>query len=435
LTLEEAGAESTRLEAGSPTGLSPVRTTLDNGAVVLVKETRKTPAVSINLAIRAGSASDPEGTPGAMHLLSRVIDRGTPTRSAEDIAEALDGRGISLTINVTRHLFSIVCTCLAADFEAILSLLADIVRSPSVPEHELSKRKLEVITSIRQDDDNPAVRAVESLMAMLYGDRHVYGRRTKGTVEIVEALTPDTLLDLHARHFTPDRTMAIVVGDVGAAAATATVERAFGDWRVPTGPALPLQPAPRSAERRRLVISMMNKAQADIAYGFTTIRRSDPAYYAYWIMNVALGQYALGGRLGDSIRERQGMAYYVSSVFDANLLEGPLMIRAGVSPANVDRAIASIDEELSSLRRNGLTRKELDETRQYLIGSMPRALETNAGIANFLQTADLFGLGLDYDRRLPGLLRSVGLDDVRQAARALDPARASVVVAGPYAET
>jgi predicted Zn-dependent peptidase len=111
------------------------------------------------------------------------------------------------------------------------------------------------------------------------------------------------------------------------------------------------------------------------------------------------------------------------------------MIRAGVSPANVDRAIASIDEELSSLRRNGLTRKELDETRQYLIGSMPRALETNAGIANFLQTADLFGLGLDYDRRLPGLLRSVGLDDVRQAARALDPARASVVVAGPYAET
>ena len=149
-------------------------------------------------------------------------------------------------------------------------------------------------------------------------------------------------------------------------------------------------------------------------------------------MNVALGQYALGGRLGDSIRERQGMAYYVSSVFDANLLEGPLIIRAGVSPANVDRAIASIDEELSNVRERGLTDKELDETRRYLIGSMPRALETNAGIANFLQTTELFGLGLDYDRRIPGLLRSVRLDDVRQAARALDPARASVVIAGPY---
>ena len=98
-------------------------------------------------------------------------------------------------------------------------------------------------------------------------------------------------------------------------------------------------------------------------------------------MNNALGQYAMGGRLGDSIRERQGMAYYVSSSLDANVIAGPLLVRAGVSAANVDRAIASIDEELTQIRREGLTAKELNESRQYLIGSMPRALETNAGIA------------------------------------------------------
>ena len=68
---------------------------------------------------------------------------------------------------------------------------------------------------------------------------------------------------------------------------------------------------------------MMNKSQADIAYGFTTIARSDPAYYAFWLMNIAFGQYAIGGRLGDSIRERQGMAYYVSSALDANVVAGP----------------------------------------------------------------------------------------------------------------
>jgi zinc protease len=181
---------------------------------------------------------------------------------------------------------------------------------------------------------------------------------------------------------------------------------------------------------------MMNKAQAEIAYGFTTITRSDPAYYAFWLMNVALGQYALGGRLGDSIRERQGMAYYVSSQLDANVLEGPLQIRAGISPANVDRAIASIDEELARLRLDGLTSRELNESRQYVVGAMPRALETNASIANFLQTGELFGLGLDYDLRLPGLLGLVTLDDVHEAAqRAVDPARASIVVAGPYKES
>src|SRR5256714_13839747 len=98
------------------------------------------------------------------------------------------------------------------------------------------------------------------------------------------------------------------------------------------------------------------------------------------------------------------MAYYVSSSLDANVAPGPLAIRAGVSPADVDRAVASIDEEIVRLVREGLTSKELDESRRYLIGSMPRALETHAGIANFLIIEEIFGLGLDYDLRLPGLL-------------------------------
>ena len=97
----------------------------------------------------------------------------------------------------------------------------------------------------------------------------------------------------------------------------------------------------------------MNKAQADVAYGFTSIRRDDPDYYAYWLMNNILGQYSIGGRLGDRIREREGMAYYVFSSLDANIIPGPLTIRAGVSPANVDRAIDAIDHELSRFATTG----------------------------------------------------------------------------------
>src|SRR4029453_2009682 len=99
-----------------------------------------------------------------------------------------------------------------------------------------------------------------------------------------------------------------------------------------------------------------------------------------------------------------------------------------------DRAIASIDEEIVSLVRDGVTQKELDESRRYLIGSIPRALETNAAIANFLQVGEFFGLGLDYDVRLPDLLNAVSLDDANAAARrVLDPARATFVIAGPDA--
>src|SRR5256886_3260237 len=122
-------------------GLAPTRTVLDNGALVLTKPTHTTPSVAINLAVRAGSACDPPGLPGITWLLSRVIDRGTATRSAADIADELDSRGITLTITVTRHLLSLVCTCLADDFEAVLALLGEMLMSPSLPEREIATRK------------------------------------------------------------------------------------------------------------------------------------------------------------------------------------------------------------------------------------------------------------------------------------------------------
>jgi zinc protease len=417
-------------------GLSPTRSTLANGVVVIAKEARATPAVTINLAVRAGSICDPIDAPGTMHLLTRVIDRGTVTRSAEDIAEELDRRGIALTMSVTRHLFSVVCTCLAEDFEAVLALLGDILMSPIVPDDELAVRKGEVITGLRQDEDNPAVRAVEALMALLYPDGHPYGRRAKGTAEIVEALTRERLLQLHGERFAPSELCAVIVGDVTPELALDSASRVFGGWRKPAPAPMPVPPPTQATRRQRLVMPMMNKSQADVAYGFVTIRRNDPSYHACSLMNNAFGQYAIGGRLGDSIRERQGMAYYVFSSLDANVAEGPLTIRAGVSPANVDRAIQSIDEEIARLVRDGLDEKEVAESRQYLIGSMPRTLETNAGIANFLQHAEFFGLGLDYDVRIPELLRAITRDEVNAAARrALDPDRATIVIAGPYADS
>jgi zinc protease len=342
---------------------------------------------------------------------------------------------VSLTISVTRHLFSLVCTCLAEDFESVLGLIGDVVESPSVPNEELAVRKGEVVTVLRQDEDNPAVRALERLMSLLYGSDHPYGRRSKGTIESVESLTRSRLLELHAAHFAPSELTAVIVGDVDVTRIVETASSVFGSWQTPPPQPVSLPLAPHATERRRITIPMMNKSQTEIAYGFTTITRDDPQYYAFWLMNNVFGQYALGGRLGDNIRERQGMAYHVSSTFDANILAGPLVIRAGVNASNVDRAVDAIDQEVTALHREGITPKELAESRQYLIGSMPRQLETNAGIAQFLQTAEFFNLGLDYDVRLPELLGAVTLEEAHSVARQyLDAARATVVVAGPYSD-
>ena len=423
----------------APRGLAPSRRVLENGATVIAKASPATPAVTVHASVRAGTVYDPAEAGGLAHFVSRVVDRGTAARSADDIAEFLDSRGVSLTVSVNRHVMSLVCTCLVEDYPAIVALVAEMLRDATFPDREVETRRREIVTLIRQDDDNPASVAAEGLMALLYGEQHPYGRPPRGTVEAVERLRPEALRAFHRERFTPSNLSLVVVGDIAPDRAISVAADALQGWRsaapaCDAGEGWDWLAVPATAVARRVrIVPMMSKAQADIAYGFTSIARSDPAFFAYTLMNNVLGQYSLGGRLGDSIRERQGMAYYVFSGFDAGVIPGPLMVRAGVGPENVARAVSSIDEELTRMASEGPTDDELTESRQYLIGSMPRTLETNAGIATYLQTVEFFGLGLDYDLRYPDLLRAVTRDEVHEAARrTLDPSRAALFVAGPF---
>ena len=419
----------------SPTvaaGLSPVRVSLDNGAVVIVQRASATPAVSINATFRAGGIHEPDDLTGLAYLTGRVIDRGTERRSADEIAGELDQRGVSLRIATTRHLMTLSCTCLAEDFEDVLAIVMDVARRPAFPEEELAKRRAESMTALRQDEDNPAVRAVETLSELLYGAGHPYGRRAKGTVETLERIDRHAIAGFHTRYVRPSVLSLAVVGDVEATHAIECAAMEIEGWTgAPAGPLIVPPPAARPVRRVR-TINMPGKVQTDIAYGFTTIRRLDPRYYSYWMMNNILGQFGLGGRLADNIRERQGMAYYAFSSFDPTVGEGPLVVRAGVDPKNVERAIEAIDWEVRRLSEGGPTALEVEETRAYLIGSIPRLLETNYSIAEFLQSCEQFGFGLDYDRRLPALLESVTMDEIRSAAaEVLCPERAAIAIAGP----
>ena len=416
-------------------GLAPVREVLDNGTVVIAKHSPTTPAVTIHASFAAGSIYDPPGKSGLAHFVSKTIDRGTANRTGDAIAEELENRGVALAVSVNRHALQLVLTCLVEDLETVLAILADVVIAPTLPEADLQTKRGEIVTLIRQDEDNPAAVSGEAMLTALYGGAHPYGWRPRGSIQSVETITRSALQAFHARRFAPSTLSLVLVGGVEPGYAIAAAERAFGGWDAAPCAGVDLPEAAPLPARVVKVLPMMNKAQADISYGFVAVRRSDPAYYAFWLMNNILGQYSLGGRLGDSIRERQGMAYYVFSAIDpTNVIRGPLTIRAGVSAENVERAVASIDAELSELAGNGPTERELIESKQYLIGSMPRNLETNLGIANFLQSVEFLKLGLDYDVRVPDLLGAVTRDEVHEAARrTLDPSRAAVVIAGPYA--
>ncbi|HEX7019713.1 MAG TPA: insulinase family protein, partial [Gemmatimonadaceae bacterium] len=230
----------------------------------------------------------------------------------------------------------------------------------------------------------------------------------------------------------PGRVSLAIVGDIEPERAVSGAAAVFADWR-DAGEKDPPIPPPAVPTRRQVAVTPMpSKAQADIAYGFVTITRTDPEYYAWWVMNMVLGQYGIGGRIGDDVRERQGLAYYAFSSLDPHVIPGPLLVRAGVDGANVDRAIATIDAQIARLAADGPTEQEIADTKHYLIGSLPRTLETNAGIAFFLQAAEHFGLGLDYDLRLPALIGAVSREAAYLAAAHLNPDVAAIAIAGPY---
>lgn len=414
--------------------LTPVRRVLDNGATLIVQENHTTPAVSLLAAVASGGYDDASGREGTAALLARTLDRGTSTRTADDIADDLDGRGASLTISAGRHQVGLAATCLVEDFSTVLQTTAELLRDPVFPEREVATRRSELITTIRQEEDDPASVAMDRLMRELYMS-HPYGRRVRGSVASVESLGRNDLVWFHRAHVRPSDLVVVVVGSLPGSAVLDVLGAAFGPWSSEAGgPRAAVPDAPPAITRRRTKVPMPDKFQSDVAYGFVGIRRSDPEYMAASVMNNVLGQYALGGRLGDNIRERQGMAYYVFSALDAGLGPGPLAIRAGVAAGNVDRTIAAIDQELRAIRAEGFSEQEVRDSRQYLTGALPRQLETNAGIASFLLTAEVFGLGLDHDRRLPDLIRAVPREAViEQARRLLDPDRATIVTAGPEA--
>jgi zinc protease len=418
--------------------LNPRRVKLDNGVTVIAKSNHTTPAVSTLVGVRTGAYFDSPDRDGTAALCARVLDRGTVTRSADAIADDLDNRGASLSVAAGRHQMAIAATCLSEDFSPVLALAADIARHPRFADEEIETRRDNLITSIRQEEDNPAAMASDAFAKALYG-AHPYGRKVRGTIAAVEAIRRQDLVRFHQKGYDPPAITVIVVGDVEEEAAIAAVAKLFADW-APSArsaasekTAVTVPDAVAITERKLVAVPMMNKSQADVVYGFVGIRRSDPDYTAFSVMNNALGQYAIGGRLGDSIRERQGMAYYVSSSLDATFGPGPFSIRAGVAAANVEKTIASIDAELTAVVERGFTPQEIEESKSYMIGAIPRQLETNAAIASFLLTVDTFDLGLDYDARLPALVGAITRDAADAAAKKLlDPNRATIAVAGPW---
>lgn len=425
-----------------PTSDAPIgphtiqRFMLSNGIKLIVQENHVSPSVVVRGHLWAGSLNDPPEQMGLARFTASVVRRGTTTRTYQEINEITESVGADVYVSGGRHLTGFGGKSLSEDFALLADVLADVLLNPVFPQNEVDKTRGQIITGLKELEDDTRGLANREFRQLLYTREHPYGRPGDGTLDSIPGIRRDDLAAFYHAYFRPQGAALVVVGDVQAETVRDTLERALGGWR-PAG-AAPLFKVPETqplAEPRRYVRPMTNKTQADLVLGTVGPQRAAGEYYAARLGDTILGHLGLMGRLGESVRDQQGLAYYAYSGLEAGLGRGPWSVRAGVNPLNVDQAVGSILAEISRLCDEPVTDQELEDGQDYLTGSLPLRLETNEGIASTLLDMDLYQLGDDYIIRFPDLMRAVTKEHIQAAARKyLDPAHYALAIVGPYEE-
>lgn len=396
---------------------SVVRRPFGAGAVALIRENHANPSVTIRGYLDAGAQHDPSGREGLALFTASMLTRGTNRHTSQELALTLDSLGASLSVQADTTGATFGVHCLTEDVGRLLELLAEVVMHPTFPQDEIEKQRAKIITGIREGKLDTRVAADKAFRAAAYPAAHPYHRTPEGEEETVGAISRDDLVAFHALRYRPKRSMIAVVGDVAASEILERLHAAFADW---TG-AAPAAPAVASAvpasSVQRHTVTIPGKSQADIVLGVPGFSRTSPDYYAGMMADLILGRLGLMGRLGASVRDEEGLAYYVYSQAQAGILAGPWAVRAGVNPRNVDRAIQGILREIEGMQREPVRDGELHDAQEYVTGSLAVRLESGAGIAQALLEIELFGLGLDYLLRYPSLIRAVTPEAIGAAAR------------------
>lgn len=414
-----------------PTPETIVRTVLPNGMIVLVREDHASPVAVLQGSLRVGAVQETPAQAGLAAFVAGMLTRGSAHYDYEAFNAAVENVGASLTVSADTHSTDFGVTALAEDFEALLGVLADLLQRPTFPPEHIERLRQMKLVGIQEREQDTASVAARRFHEALFGREHPYGRATEGYLETVRALQRHDLVDFHAHTFTPQGAVLAIAGDVEARQVVDVLAAHFGDWRAAVD-APPVIPPVRRQGGGQVHASMPGKVQSDILIGTYGVRRADPDFYAVRVANCILGQFGMMGRLGERVREEQGLAYYCYSAAVAEQEDGVWFAAAGVNPDDVEAAIDSILAEFERLGSERVGAEELADSQAYLTGIVPLTLETNEGVASTLLNMEWYGLGLDYLQRYPSLINGVTAADVqRVAAHYLHPENCVISTAGP----
>jgi len=407
--------------------VKPVRWVTKPGIVVLFLENHSLPTVYLQLLIKAGGALDPKGREGTANLVASLLDEGTTTRTSQQIAEAVDFIGASLSAGAGPESSSLSLSVLKKDLPAGMELFTDELMHPTFPEEELKRVRQQIIGGLIAEEDEPEAVAHKAWQELVYG-AHPYHHPTDGYRDSLPSITRQELIDFHHRYYQPRLAILAVVGDLTRKETEQLITRYLGGWKNTDREAVPVIPAPKpTAPQTKLVDKELT--QATIVLGHLGIARGNPDYYAVAVMNYILGGGGFSSRLMKQIRDNEGLVYGISSSYNAMKAGGSFAVVMQTKNATANQAISETKSVIRRFQADGVSQQELDEAKDFLIGSFPLKMDTNAKLVGLLTALEFYNLGLGYLNEYPKKIAAVTLADVKRVAdRYIHPDRMTLVV-------
>lgn len=400
---------------------------LANGLTLWLVPRPGFPKVSYTLAVRGGLAADPQDRPGLADLLTAVIDQGTATRTARQIAEEIQAAGGDLSASAGSESIVVNTSVLTPKADAGLEVLADVVRNAIFPDSEVDLAKRNAADRLQQQESDPSFLAARALSRVLFG-QHPYAV-TSLTQDSIAKATAQELRGEYARRFRPDQAILIVVGDFDAAKMAASTESLLGKWAAPSTPPVAAVDKPSLAPPHAVFfVDRPDSVQTTIALGSLGPMESSPDYAAEQVANAFFGG-MFGSRLTLNIREDKGYTYSPGSYLVSRRTTGIFQTWAAVRNEVTGASLNEIDYELNRMATTSPSEGELVSAQRYLVGNHAIELQAQDSVGRSLARLWILGLPPEELGRENERIGKVTIKEVDAAAAQYFPAARQAIVA------
>jgi predicted Zn-dependent peptidase len=401
------------------------RTHLESGLRVVTETLPALRSVTVGFWVGTGSRDEPEHLAGASHFLEHLLFKGSPTRRAVEIAEAVESVGGDMNASTGQELTQFFVRVPDRHLLLAVEILSDIVWSPALRPGEVESERHVILEEIRMRDDTPDDLVHDVFANALFPD-HPLGREISGTEETISSMPRDDIVAYHHEHYHPENMVVAVAGNVTHDDVLALVEAGL--------------PAPSSHKRPPRTDAATAREpleQAHLVVGMRALPRDDPDRYALTVLDQVLGG-GMSSRLFQEVREQRGLAYSVFSYRSAFEETGALAVYCGTSPEHVDEVLDLVGHEFDRLVDDGgVDEGELERAKGHLTGSLALSLESSSSRMNRIGRAELTLGEVPEIDEVVARIEAVGADDVaRVIDRVVAPGRRTLAVIGPLnAET